>query len=223
MPTPALDPSESHDGLQRIYLILRDTYGPQHWWPGDSPFEIMIGAVLTQHTAWPNVERAIARLRSRNLLDPERLWIRRRILPVLIRSTGYYRQKSRRLLGLISYLMARVRSDTANFRGIPTRRIRTELLALHGIGPETADAILLYALGRPVFVIDAYTRRIFSRHRFFAPDRPYEEIRALFEKHLPRRPALFNEYHALIVRLGKDACRKHEPLCHRCPLRRLHR
>ncbi len=203
--------------------MLLDAYGPQHWWPGDSPFEIMIGAVLTQHTAWQNVELAIARLRALNLLTPQRLWARRRALPALIRSTGYFRQKSRRLLGLISYLMARVQGDSANFRDVPTRRIRTELLALQGIGPETADAILLYALGRPVFVVDAYTRRVFSRHRFFAQDRPYEEIRARFEKNLPRSPALFNEYHALIVRLGKEACRKHEPLCHRCPLRRLHR
>lgn len=183
----------------------------------------MVGAILTQHTAWPNVERAIARLRSGGLLTPKRLWARRRRLPGLIRSTGYYRQKSRRLLGLVSYLIARVRGDCANFRGMATRRLRAELLALHGIGPETADAILLYALGRPVFVVDAYTRRVFSRHRFFAQDRPYEEIRAYFEARLPRSPALFNEYHALIVRLGKDACRKHEPLCHRCPLRRLYR
>ena len=183
----------------------------------------MIGAVLTQHTAWQNVELAIARLRALNLLTPQRLWARRRALPALIRSTGYFRQKSRRLLALISYLMARVHGNSANFLGVPTRRIRVELLALHGIGPETADAILLYALGRPVFVIDAYTRRIFSRHGFFDRDRPYEEIRALFEKNLPRSPVLFNEYHALIVRLGKEACRKHEPLCHRCPLRRLHR
>ncbi len=181
----------------------------------------MVGAVLTQNTNWKNVESAIRRLRRHGLLTPARLWRQRRRLPALIRSTGYYRQKSRRLLELTRYLRVQYGANFANFKGVATCRIRRELLALCGIGPETADSILLYAFQRPVFVVDTYTRRIFSRHGFFAAALPYENIRALFEQHLPRRHQLYNEYHALLVRLGKEYCRKHEPVCADCPLRRL--
>jgi endonuclease-3 related protein len=178
-----------------------------------------VGAILTQNTAWSNVERALATLRARRLLTAARL----SALPPgrlagLIRSSGTFRVKARRLRALLRYLRTRHDGSLDRMSRAPLDEIRRELLAVPGIGPETADSILLYAIGRPVFVVDAYTRRVLSRHRLLPHDVGYEEIRAFFERHLPNDPRLFNEYHALLVAVGKEYCRR-RPRCAECPLR----
>jgi len=202
--------------LLDIYQRLFRAFGPQHWWPGETPFEVAVGAVLTQNTAWENVEKATAVLKSRGLLTLERL---ARLSPTelapLIRSTGYYNVKAARLAALLGWL--RSQGGLAGLKRIPTPKLRSRLLACHGIGPETADSILLYALNRPVFVIDAYTRRILSRYGLAQGNEPYESLRTMFETSLPRRTRLFNEYHALLVRLAREHCRA-RPTCPACPL-----
>jgi len=181
----------------------------------------MIGSILTQNTSWQGASRAIRKIKDAGLLSPRRMLRSRRRLPSLIRTAGYFRLKTRRLVNFLEYYLGHYNGQEKNFRSVPTRRIRRELLGVKGIGPETADSILLYALNRPVFVIDAYTRRIFTRHRIFSNDLEYEDIRRHFESNLGKKPRIFNEYHALIVRLGKEYCRKNEPLCAACPLRDL--
>jgi endonuclease-3 related protein len=202
--------------LRSIYRRLFRAFGPQHWWPGDTPLEIAVGAILTQNTAWANVEKSIAALRSRRLLDIEEL---ARLSPTelapLIRSAGFYNIKAARVAGFVKWL--RAHGGFAGLRRRTTPELRTLLLSRDGIGPETADSILLYALARPVFVIDAYTRRILSRYGLIAGDEPYEDLRRLFESSLPGTAALFNEYHALLVRLAKMSCRS-RPVCDSCPL-----
>lgn len=206
--------------LYELYERLHAAYGPQHWWPGETPFEVMVGAILTQNTAWTNVEKAIARLKFAGALEPERLLA----APVTrvaewIRPSGYFNVKAERLRNFCRWYVAAggfealVAEDTA-----PLRR---RLLSVNGVGPETADDILLYAFERPVFVIDAYTRRILSRLALVAGDEHYERLRAFCEQALagvPQPVVTFNEYHALIVLHGKDFCRK-RPLCSRCVLR----
>ncbi len=178
-----------------------------------------MGAVLAQNTAWRNVEHALAALRSRGLLNPARL----AALPLgrlaeLIRPSGYFRVKALRLRAFLGYLRRRYHGSLNLMSRAPLDRLRGELLAVPGIGPETADSILLYALGRPVFVVDAYTRRVLSRHRLLPHEADYEEARAFFERHLPSDRRLFNEYHALLVAVGKQYCRS-RPHCEECPLR----
>lgn len=204
--------------LESVFSRLLKAYGPQHWWPGDGPFEIMVGAILTQNTAWSNVEKAIGCLKSEGLLDAGAIVAAsQEKLAACLRSSGYFNIKAARLVNFCQWyvssggMKALQRKETA-----PLRR---ELLAVKGVGPETADDMLLYALARPVFVIDAYTRRIFSRYGLVAGDEGYEELRAFFESSLAPDVALFNEYHALIVRHGKDICRP-RPLCDACCLRR---
>ena len=210
--------------LQAVGRVLYDAFGPQHWWPGETPFEVMVGAVLTQNTNWGNVERAIAQLKTAGLLHPRGLArCPRRRLARLIRSSGYFNVKARRLHELVAWLAPRLDENNdvvASLRPMRTPNLRTALLEISGVGPETADSILLYALNRRVFVVDAYTRRFLSRHGLIAPRAGYEEIRALFEKNLPRSRKLYNEYHALIVRLGNEICRP-KPRCDACPLRPL--
>jgi endonuclease-3 related protein len=199
-----------------VYRLLYTAFGPQHWWPGDTPLEIAVGAILTQNTAWANVEKAIAVLKSRRLLDLERLVQLSPIeLAPLIRSAGFYHVKAARLVAFIRWLGAH--GGFSGLRRIPTQTLRSLLLSCDGVGPETADSILLYALGRPVFVVDAYTRRILSRYGLIAGDEPYENLRRMFESSLPCRPKLYNEYHALFVRLAKVNCRS-KPVCDLCPL-----
>jgi len=212
----APEASDRARALRAIYRRLLRTYGPQHWWPGDTPLEMAVGAILTQNTAWANVEKAMAVLKSRRLLSLEKL---ARLTPAelapLIRSAGFYNIKAVRLAGFLQWLEA-----LGGFPGlgrIPTRTLRPMLLACHGVGPETADSILLYALGRPAFVVDAYTRRILSRYGLIFGDEPYEDLRRLFESSLPHSSKLYNEYHALLVRLAKANCRS-RPLCDSCPL-----
>lgn len=207
------------DKLTSIYEALYEAYGPQHWWPGETAFEVMVGAVLTQNTAWSNVEKAIAAIRDRGLLTPSRLAaVPRHRLAALIRPSGYFNVKAQRLHNLVAFLMDHHQGSVKRmFRRDPAA-LRRELLAVNGIGPETADSILLYAGDKPLFVVDAYTKRVFSRHGIVSPDASYDEVQRLFMDSLPRDVKLYNEYHALIVRLGKERCRKGRPLCEGCPV-----
>lgn len=188
-----------------LYQRLLDAYGRQHWWPGESRFEVLVGAVLTQNTAWTNVEKAIARLREAGALEAaaiNALPVRR--LAALIRPSGTFNIKAARLHNLCRWFAAG--GGFPGLEPLPTAQLRGQLLAVNGIGPETADAILLYAFGRPVFVIDAYTRRLLRALGLAGAGEPYDTLRTLFESRLPPDPALFNEYHALIVRHGKERC-----------------
>jgi len=205
--------------LIEVYRRLGDSLGPQHWWPGDSPFEVMLGAVLVQNTSWQNVERAIDNLRQADLLTPQALYgVPVEELEELVRPAGYFRVKARRLHSLLEFYVTRYRGSLEAMLGRPVDQLREELLAVNGIGPETADSILLYACELPVFVVDAYTYRIFSRHGWIDFDADYDAIQDLFESGLPADAALYNEYHALLVQVGKRFCRKQDPKCEECPL-----
>lgn len=204
--------------IEEIHRRLFDHFGPQHWWPGETPFEVMLGAVLTQNTSWHNVSLVIETLRLEGLLSFTALEaLPLEVLAEKIRPSGYYNQKAKRLKGLF----AAIREDSGNledFFAQDTHILREKLLAVKGVGPETADSITLYAAGKPVFVVDAYTYRILLRHDLIAEDAEYEEIQDLFLGKLPAEAPLFNEYHALLVRLGKEYCKKNNPLCDACPL-----
>jgi endonuclease-3 related protein len=202
-----------------VYGRLYKRYGPQFWWPARTPFEVMVGAVLTQNTAWTNVEQAIGNLRRFRLLDPRRLLAAAPArLAACLRPSGYFNVKARRLRALCQRLADA--GGVAKWRGLATDRLRGELLSVHGVGPETADSILLYAFGRRVFVVDAYTRRIFSRLGLTRADADYEDLRRYFENALSRSAPLYNEFHALIVRHGKETCRP-RPRCDHCCLARV--
>lgn len=204
--------------VREIFEILYENYGPQDWWPAESSFEVMIGAVLTQNTNWNNVSRAIANLKAKNLIDPQRLVSAdKRKLMAAIRPSGFCRQKASYLKGLSRYVIEKYSGDLRRMSRVETLALRKELLAIKGLGPETADSILLYALNKSVFVIDSYTRRIFGRHGVKIKDADYSGWQGFFESQLQRDVRLFNEYHALIVRLAKERCRK-KPECHGCPL-----
>jgi endonuclease-3 related protein len=204
--------------LLEIYHSLYAAYGPQHWWPGETPFEVIVGAILTQSAAWANVEKAIANLKAEGALSTEGLArLSEGELARLIHQAGYFNAKARKLKAFVAVLSERFDGELARLLAAPVEELRPLLLATHGIGPETADSVLLYAAGQPVFVIDAYTRRLFSRLGI-APDRDsYESWRALFMENLEADAALFNEYHALVVRHGKEVCRR-QPRCEVCPL-----
>lgn len=205
--------------LREVYDRLLAAFGPQHWWPGQSPFEVLVGAVLVQNTSWRNVERAIENLRQRDLLQPDALYaVPLEELEELIHPAGYYRIKARRLRSLLALVVDRYGGSLDAMFGTGLWALREELLAVHGIGPETADSILLYAGGLPTFVVDAYTHRVLARHGWIDFDADYHQIKEHFEASLPEDAALFNEYHALLVRLGKDYCRKTGPRCKECPL-----
>lgn len=205
--------------LLRLYSALFRRFGPQRWWPAKTPLEVAVGAILTQNTAWSNVERALERLATRRLLDARRLRALSQVeLTRLIRPSGTYRIKARRLKAFLDFLWERFNGRVERLKTAPLEELRSGLLSVAGIGPETADSILLYAAGRPIFVVDAYTRRVLARHRLVPADMGYEPLRAVFERHLPSDPALFNEYHALLVAVGKRYCRA-RPRCDTCPLR----
>lgn len=205
--------------LRKYYTALYGALGPQHWWPGRTPFEIIVGAILTQNTSWANVERAIANLRHERLLTPKALGrVSSAKLARLIRPSGYFRQKAKKLKTFTRFLQNNYRGSLARMFRTPTYELREKLLDVQGIGPETADSILLYAGGHAVFVVDAYTRRILERHDLADSRLGYDEVRALFETNLVRDPSLFNEYHALIVNVGKNWCRAKNPRCEECPL-----
>lgn len=206
----------SADTLLSLYDALRGHYGAQPWWPAESPFEVVVGAVLTQNAAWSNVEKAIERLKSAGLLSlPAVLDAGHEQLAEVIRPSGYFNIKARRLRSLCEFLAAQGGLDVFAQHDLAAQR--DALLAVHGIGPETADDILLYALDRPVFVIDTYTRRLLQRYHLARGDERYEDLRQGFERALPADAHLFQQYHALIVVHAKEACRK-TPLCAHCAL-----
>jgi len=206
--------------LGRIYQKLYSSFGHQHWWPAKSPFEVMVGAILTQNTNWANVEKAIRNLKKHRVLFPKGLYgLTEKQLAELIRPAGYYNVKARRLREFLTFLFREYHGSVRKMFSVDARRLRQQLLCVNGIGPETADSILLYALKKPVFVIDAYTRRIFSRHKFVSEGAGYDELQNLFMDYLKTDTKLFNEYHALIVRLGKGFCLKNKPRCAVCPLK----
>lgn len=205
--------------LMTIYKKLYAEFGPQHWWPGETPFEIAAGAILTQNTNWENVERAIGNLKQGGILSARKMHgLGVEELAYAIRPAGYFNVKARRLKAFVDFLMDRYGGSFKRMGMEETGVLRAGLLGVNGIGPETADSILLYALERPVFVIDAYTRRVLSRHGLIQHDEPYEAFQGLFHSELRPDAKLFNEYHALFVRLGKTHCRPRKPLCDRCAL-----
>ena len=204
--------------LDDVYQRLSDIYGPQDWWPAESPFEVIVGAILVQNTAWTNAERAIQNLRDADLLSVDRLYaVPLAELESLIRSAGYYRMKARRLRNLLDHLVEYYGGSIDLFFELDTETLRRELLSINGIGPETADSILLYAAERPVFVVDSYTSRILKRHRWIEQDADYDVLQSHFQSHLEPNVSLYNEFHALIVRIGHLHCRK-TPQCEACPL-----
>jgi endonuclease-3 related protein len=207
--------------LRDVYDRLFTAFGPQHWWPGDSPFEVLVGAVLVQNTAWKNVERAIERLREADLLNPAALHaVPQTELAELIRPAGYYRLKAGRLRNLLNFVWERFGGSLEAMFATDRETLRGELLAVKGIGPETADSILLYAGGFPVFVVDTYTKRVLARHGWIGFDADYHTLQDYFESQLAEDVALYNEYHALLVRVGHLYCRR-TPRCEGCPLRSL--
>ncbi|MDA8124440.1 MAG: endonuclease III domain-containing protein [Deltaproteobacteria bacterium] len=209
------------EALLDVYERLNDHFGPLHWWPADGPFEVMVGTVLTQNTAWTNVEKAIAALKARGLLSPEAIaGCDEETLAGVIRPAGFYHIKARRLKSLVRFFQEEYGGEVARMAAENLTELRDALLSVSGVGEETADCILLYACEKPSFVSDAYTRRILGRHRLIAQEATYGQIRNLFMAHLPQEVALFNQYHALLVNLGKHFCRK-TPRCGICPLQGL--
>jgi len=205
--------------LMALYRHLFRHFGPQHWWPARSRFEVIVGTILTQNTAWTNVERAIKRMRAERLLTPGRIDAAPHgTVARLIRSSGYYNMKAKRLKQFTGFLLTRYGGRLRRMFQTELPKLREELLAISGIGEETADSILLYAGDRPIFVVDAYTRRVLERHGLVGDRARYREIQRLFMDHLPADAALFNEYHALLVAVGKTYCRN-TPRCDVCPLR----
>ena len=205
--------------LPIIYKKLYAHFGPQHWWPGKTPFEVMVGAILTQNTNWQNVEKAIKNLRKNKLLNLNKLYqLPAPILAQLIRPAGYYNIKAKRLRNFLVFLVGYYKGNLKKMRSQDTSALRRGLLTVNGIGEETADSILLYALKREVFVVDSYTKRILLRHALIEENASYAEVQNLFRQNLKVSVKLFNEYHALIVKLGKEYCFKTNPLCKNCPL-----
>ena len=218
MPFPVLSPLLGPK-LRVYYEVLFAAHGPQHWWPGRTRFEVIVGAILTQNTSWTNVRRAIRNLRAAHLLSPVAIHrVHSMRLAKLLRPSGYFRQKTKTLKSFVNFLYASYAGSLSRLFATPRVVLRNQLLALRGIGPETADSILLYACKHPVFVVDAYTRRILQRHGHAHPKLAYDEIRNMFESALPADHQLFNEFHALIVHTGKHFCHKVNPSCSRCPL-----
>jgi len=205
--------------LLKIYNSLYDHFGPLNWWPGATPFEVMVGAILTQNTSWSNVEKAINNLKKENLLEPLKLYtINQEELAQLIKPSGYYNIKAKRLRNFVTFFIEEFEGSTEKMFPGDGRELRKKLLNVNGIGPETADSILLYAGRKPFFVVDAYTKRIFSRHKLILKKSTYYEIQEFFIKNLDRDAKLFNEFHAQIVMLGKTICTSRNPDCAKCPI-----
>jgi len=205
--------------LTEIYRLLFARYGPQHWWPADTPFEVIVGAILTQSAAWGNVEKAISNLKQARVMTPASL----RKLPLsklakLVYPSGYYNAKALKLKSFVEHLEEAYQDSLEKLFSLDILQLRSELLNIHGIGPETADSIILYAAHKPIFVIDAYTRRILTRLGLSPSGDNYPAFQALFMDNLPADEKLFNEYHALLVRHGKEVC-KTSPICEKCCLK----
>lgn len=207
--------------LQTAYDRLFTAYGPQHWWPAETPFEVVVGAILTQNTNWKNVEKALVNLRDAGVMSVQELYaLPAEELAELIRPAGYYRLKTRRLRNFLETVVDNFEGSLEMLLGLGKYDLRETLLQVNGIGPETADAITLYAGEHPIFVIDAYTSRVVKRHGWIDFDADYHQMQEMFHTELPDDVAMFNEYHALIVRVGKEHC-KTKPNCDECPLRGL--
>jgi endonuclease-3 related protein len=218
---PAGHKDESQPPLDEYFNSLFTSLGPQHWWPAKSPFEIIVGAILTQSTSWTNVETALGNLRRADLLTPAAIeQVSLRHLQSLIRSSGYWRQKARALKSFARFLRSEYRGSLKRMFETPTIVLREQLQGIFGIGPETADSILLYAGQHGVFVVDAYTKRMLVRHGWANEKAKYDDIRWQVEQRFPGNVKKFNEFHALIVAAGKKWCRKTEPKCTECPLGR---
>lgn len=208
--------------LQIIYDRLYSALGPQGWWPAETPFEVAVGAILTQNTNWQNVTRAIENLKKAKRLSPKSIHdLTESELASLIRPAGYFNVKARRLKEFVSFLINQYRGSLMNMKEDDTYTLRRKLLEVKGIGKETADSILLYALDKPVFVVDSYTQRILLRHALITEDAGYDDCQQLFHSQLTPDVQLYNEYHALIVNVGKNYCKKAKPLCEKCPLQAL--
>jgi endonuclease-3 related protein len=208
----------TRDKIQQIYELLFERFGPQHWWPGETKDEIIVGAILTQNTNWQNVEKAINNLKNASVMGLEKLYnLPQDEIAELIRPAGYYNIKAKRLKNFLNWFFEQHNGSLEELEAMRADSLREELLSVNGIGKETADSILLYALEKRVFVVDAYTYRITTRHRLIEPEADYEQLRSLFEDNLENDVKLFNEYHALLVRIGKEFCRP-KPKCGGCPL-----
>lgn len=204
--------------LDEVYQRLYESFGPQNWWPAESAFEVVLGAVLVQNTAWKNVEKAIENLRQADLLSAEALYyLRPEELEELIRPAGYFRIKTKRLRNLLHYLFEHYNGSLSALFELDTETLREQLLKINGVGPETADSILLYAANRPIFVVDTYTNRVLKRHGWIDYEADYATVQAHFQAHLESDFQLYNEFHALLVRVGHLYCGK-KPRCEECPL-----
>lgn len=207
--------------LLDYYKTALKALGSQRWWPAETPFEVMVGAILTQNTNWSNVEKAISNLKKSGLLDPQKLMeAETRAVAELIRPAGYFNIKAGRLMSFLRWFGERYRFSLQEMSKQSVESLREELLSINGIGRETADSIILYALGKPSFVVDAYTYRIFARHNLIEETVEYDDLKQLVESELPKDPAIYNEFHALLVNIGKNYCKKSEPLCEKCPLKK---
>jgi len=208
--------------MEKMYRLMEGRFGDLKWWPADTMFEVIIGAVLTQNTSWHNVEIAVGGLKKNGLLTPEAILdVRTPRLARIIKSSGYHRVKARRLKETAAFIMKESGGDLEEFRLKNTSVLRKDLLGVNGIGPETADSILLYAFGKPVFVVDAYTKRIFSRHGIIEESASYPEVQELVHGNFPRKMKALNQLHALIVETGKRFCGKRKMDCGMCPLNKL--
>ena len=206
--------------LNLIYQKLYKSFGPQHWWPGKTPLEVIVGAILTQNTNWQNVERAIVNIKKAKALDARKLYrMPQKKLAKLLRPAGYFNIKAKRLKNFLKFYLDSYSANVRKMRAANTDVLRGQLLSVNGIGEETADSILLYALNKPVFVVDAYTKRFSSRHGLTPEDSDYQAVQRFFTQNLESSVQLFNEYHALIVRLAKEYCLKSKPKCAVCPLK----
>lgn len=205
--------------LRQVFDRLYAGLGPRHWWPAETPFEVVVGAILVQNVSWSNAAKAIANLRQAGLLEPSALAAAPEpVLAELIRPSGYYKTKAKKLKAFLAHLQAHYGGSLQRMAARPPAELRPEILGIWGIGPETADCILCYALGHPVLAMDAYTARVFSRLGVLAPDTDYPTMQQNFHTHLPAEAALYNEYHALIDGLANSICLKRRPLCDQCPL-----
>ncbi|MCA1960416.1 MAG: endonuclease III domain-containing protein [Desulfomonile sp.] len=210
--------SRTGEFFMNMYATMRGAFGHRNWWPGDTPFEVCVGAVLTQNTSWKNVAKAIANLANHGALDPFTLCkMPLDELAELIRPSGYYNVKARRLRNFIVLLVEKYGGDLDALFSLPVTDLREELLSVRGIGKETADSIILYAAHKPIFVVDAYTKRVLVRHGLVDEDADYDAMQELFHFHLPPDVALYNDFHAQFVAVGHHYCKK-EPRCRQCPL-----
>ena len=213
----------SNQTLIKAYNLLFSFFGPQNWWPAETDLEMMVGAILTQNTNWNNVERAILKLKEKSLLSIQKLnQIPASTLAEYIRPAGYYNLKVKRLKNLINFIVDKYNGTIDNLFALDTQEIREELLKVKGIGLETADSIVLYGAGRPIFVVDTYTHRIVTRHGFIEEEAGYNDLQSFFMDNLSHDVELFKEFHALIVKTGKNFCKRY-PLCSKCPLNQLNK